>query len=158
MGSDWRANRRGEWYVVVQAVLMAAVAAGPWLGPGGPSPASGPALAVGSALGVLGTAFSLWALGVLGRNLTPFPHPKEGASLVTTGAYRLVRHPIYTGIALASLGWGLAWASPLTLVLAAALFVLFDAKSRREERALVVVFPEYRAYRERVRRLVPFVY
>lgn len=157
MGDDWRANRRGEGYVLVQFVLMAAVAAGPWLGPGEAS-ASGPALAIGLVLGALGIAFSLWALAGLGRNLTPFPHPREGATLVTSGAYRLARHPIYTGIALASLGWSLAWESPVTAVLAAALFVLFDAKSRREERALLEVFPEYRAYRERVRRLVPYVY
>jgi protein-S-isoprenylcysteine O-methyltransferase Ste14 len=46
----------------------------------------------------------------------------------------------------------------LTIVYAAALFVLFDVKSRREERWLVQKFPEYRDYQRRVRKLVPFVY
>ena len=46
----------------------------------------------------------------------------------------------------------------LTFVYVAALFVLLDVKSRREERWLVEKFPEYPAYQRRVRKLIPFVY
>jgi len=50
------------------------------------------------------------------------------------------------------------WQSRLTLAYAALLFLLFDAKARREERWLVEKFPSYADYQRRVRTLVPFVY
>ena len=57
-------------------------------------------------------ARSAWTCG---ENLTPFPEPLPGARLVESGAYRLVRHPIYGGLILGALGWGLLTASPLAL-------------------------------------------
>ena len=108
--------------------------------------------------GAAGVALALAGLHALGRNLTPLPHPKEGATMVASGAYAIVRHPIYVGLVLAAFGWALAWRSPITLALALALFAFFDIKSRREETWLVEAFPAYAEYRRRVRKLVPFVY
>lgn len=75
-----------------------------------------------------------------------------------TGAYAVVRHPIYAGVILMSLGWGLYQASWLVLLYAAALFVLFDLKSRREEVWLAERFAEYPEYQRRVKKLLPWVY
>ena len=90
--------------------------------------------------------------------LTPFPKPVPGNELVESGAYGRVRHPIYSGVVLAALGWSLlsgSWpAAALSLILA----VLFDAKSRREEDWLSEAHPEYAAYRLRTRRFIPGVY
>ncbi|MFH2119369.1 MAG: methyltransferase, partial [Pseudomonadota bacterium] len=72
--------------------------------------------------------------------------------------FALVRHPIYSGGLLFSLGWALYVQGWLTLGYVAALFVFLDVKSRREERWLTEKFPTYTAYQQRVRRLVPFVY
>ena len=94
----------------------------------------------------------------LGKNLTPLPLPKENATLITTGAYRFVRHPIYSGISFMAFGWGLWLHSWLTIGYALMLFAFFDIKSRLEERLLVEKFPEYAAYRKHVRKLLPFVY
>ena len=94
----------------------------------------------------------------MGKNLTPLPRPKENATLVVSGAYRLVRHPIYSGITFMAFGWGLWLHSWLTIGYALLLFAFFDIKSRREERWLEEKFPEYAVYRKRVRKLVPFVY
>ena len=153
-----KSNSRGEWYVAIQGALMGLVAAGPWIDPATWSGDAAPWLAAGSVLGALGVGLGSAGLHALGRNLTPLPRPKDGATMVTSGAYAIVRHPIYTGIALAALGWALAWRSPITLALAVALFAFFDLKSRREERWLVEAFPQYPDYRRRVKRLVPFVY
>jgi protein-S-isoprenylcysteine O-methyltransferase Ste14 len=90
--------------------------------------------------------------------LTPFPHPRPDAPLVEQGAYRLARHPIYGGLVLGAVGWGLITASALALALATVLLAFFDLKSRREEAWLVDRFPAYEAYRRRTRRLIPFVY
>lgn len=94
----------------------------------------------------------------LGANLTALPHPKDDAVMVETGPYRLVRHPIYSGGILAALGWGLWVHGWLTLGYSLLLFLFFDLKSRREERWLSDQFPGYAAYRQRVRKLVPFFY
>ena len=94
----------------------------------------------------------------LGQNLSVLPHPKDDAELVISGAYRLVRHPIYSGLIIGAVGWALLNASVMTLIYAFMLFVLFDLKSRREERYLTFKFPQYVEYKRLVHKLIPFVY
>ncbi len=89
--------------------------------------------------------------------LTPLPYPRDGAGLVETGVYARVRHPIYGGLVLAAFGWGLLAASPVAIALAAVLLGFFELKSRREEVWLAERFPGYPAYRERTRRLIPWI-
>ena len=150
---------RGEGWVGAQLVLIAliglagAIAA---TGPGGP-PAY-PLVAGGSIVLVAGGSFAVRGILDLGSNLTPFPRPRAGATLVETGVYRYVRHPIYAGGVLAGGGWAVATASVPALVLTAALLVLFDAKSRREEAWLEDQVPTYAGYRRRTRRFVPGLY
>lgn len=107
---------------------------------------------------LLGGASAVAAVFTLGSNLSPLPHPKAGTTLVTSGPYRLVRHPIYSGVLLMSLGWALVNASSLTLFYGALLTLLFDRKARREERALQAALPEYADYQKRSKRLLPFLY
>jgi len=94
----------------------------------------------------------------LGRNLTPFICPKAGSLLLEQGAYRLVRHPIYSGLLQIGFGWGLWVHGWLTLAYGLILFIIFDLKSRREEQFLLARFPGYAAYSRRVKRLIPFIY
>jgi protein-S-isoprenylcysteine O-methyltransferase Ste14 len=157
----WWKNTRGEWYVIVQSLLFVLIAVGPgWLDV--QIDLSGPWRAVTVVVGLmaggagllLATAGLLW----LGGNLSVFPHPKAGATLVQTGAYRVVRHPIYSGLIIGAVGWALIHLSLLTLIYAGLLFIFFDVKSRREERWLNRTFPEYAGYKTRVRKLIPFVY
>lgn len=159
--SPWWQGRRGEWYVVAQGILFAIVVLGPrdW-----PSleqwPDSVVAIAsyAGAVLMALGTALAAAGGLHLGSNLTPLPHPKDDAELVVGGAYRLVRHPIYGGLILLAFGWALFVQGTLTLLYALLLLVFFDLKSRREEHWLLQHFPHYAEYRQRVRKLIPFIY
>ena len=149
---------RGEGWVAIQVVLFVLLAVA-----GSAGPAWGdPWLAVGRVLGALlitsGIVFAGLGLVGLRESLTAVPRPVEGGRLVDTGVYGLVRHPIYTGIILAALGWGLWTASPPALVVALGLGVFFDLKSRREEAWLLGAYPAYADYRQRVRKLVPLVY
>lgn len=154
----WWTGERGEWYVAVQALLFVLIALGPptWEGwPAWPFPESRVA---GWTLLVLGSGFAFAAIAKLGATLTPLPYPRIGGRLVQSGAYGLVRHPIYCGGILAAAGWGLVRQGWLTLGYTALLFALFDLKARREEVWLLEKYPEYDEYRRRVRKLIPFVY
>lgn len=157
----WWQGKQGEWYVAVQFLIFALVFFGPRnVGPGSGWPAPwGPAsMALGAALGLVGGGLSLWGVLSLGRNLTAVPAPKDDAELVETGAYQLVRHPIYSGIILGAFGWALLVNGELTLLYAFILLLFFDIKSRREERWLQAKYDGYSAYQTRVRKLIPFLY
>ena len=158
MASGGSFSERGGWWVAAQVPLLAlAVVLPPWTarsdgGFGHPLQWLGLVLAAGGMLLVLA------GLVALGRALTPFPHPREGAQLVTRGVYRLVRHPVYTGLLVGAFGWALAWLSGAGVAYSALLAVFFDRKARREERWLRSRFPGYPDYEGRVRRFIPGIY
>ncbi len=159
--APWWKGTRGEWYVVVQIGLFALVAVGPTTLPG--LPEWDPAFLllgslVGLALMFAGAGLAVAGLLRLGPNLTALPYPKDCSELVRSGAYAIVRHPIYSGLIVASFGLGLWRHGWLTLVWALVLFVFFDIKSRVEERWLSEKFPDYAEYRTRVKKLIPWVY
>jgi protein-S-isoprenylcysteine O-methyltransferase Ste14 len=149
---------RGEGWVAIQFVLFGLLALAGTLGPAWGEPW----LAVGRVVGAvhLGAGVLVAGLGLLGlrENLTAVPRPVEGGRLVANGIYGVVRHPIYAGIILAAVGWGLLTASPAALLVAAGIGVFFDLKSRREEDWLLETYPGYAEYRRRVRKLLPFLY
>jgi len=148
----------GEGWLAIQVVLFLAIFGAGWLGPAWEGPARLIGAAVGLALIAAGGILAVRAVFDLRHGLTPLPYPRPDASLVEAGAYRWVRHPIYTGLVVAGLGWGLATASPAAIALDLVLLGFFDVKSRREEAWLVERYPGYAAYRRRTRRLVPFIY
>jgi protein-S-isoprenylcysteine O-methyltransferase Ste14 len=149
---------RGEGWVAIQGVLLVLVAVAGLVGPAW----DGVARAVLGLAGIvfLGAGFALAVRGVadLREALTPLPHPRDGARLVESGAYRLVRHPIYGGIVVAAAGYGLLAASPAAIAGAAVLLTFFRLKSSREEAWLEARYPGYAAYRDRTRRLIPGLY
>ncbi len=152
---------RGEGWVVAQFILFAIIAgaglrelneagsAGRW---------GSVAVLVGVVFIVSGGIVLVRGSWDLRGGLSPFPRPIAGAPLVESGAYRLIRHPIYSGLVLGAIGWGLATGSLLALFGAGLLFLLFDGKSRREEVWLAAAHPGYAAYQGRTRRLIPWIY
>lgn len=161
-GSSWLHNTRGEWYVVAQAVFLPAALLAPILDTrASDQSASWPAftVALGGLLCAAGVVIVVLGSIALGRsNLSPFPKPKEGGSLVESGIFSVVRHPIYSGFTFFGFGWGLAWNSIAALIAALALIVFFDIKARREEFWLQEKFAGYTDYKSRVKKLIPFVY
>ena len=91
----------------------------------------------------------------LGRGLTPTPLPNACARLQTTGLYRFVRHPIYSGLLLFALARTAVSADWVHVVLCALLIALLTVKARWEEQRLAARFPDYGAYAARTPRFVP---
>jgi protein-S-isoprenylcysteine O-methyltransferase Ste14 len=149
---------RGGWWVVAQVPVMLTAAAVPFFWGAASFDAANALQLAGAVLAVLGVALALAGLGALGRALTPFPRPLADARLRQSGAYGFVRHPIYGGLILASIGWALAWLSPGGLALSVVVALFFDRKSAFEERLLRARFREYAAYARRVSKLVPGLY
>lgn len=99
-------------------------------------------------LSYLGLVITVYARVSLGRNIGFVPAQRQ---LVTTGAYGLVRHPIYTGMFLNYLAMALLAYSPVNAVIIGMGVLWLVIKSLIEERFLSAV-PEYVAYMHRVRR------
>jgi protein-S-isoprenylcysteine O-methyltransferase Ste14 len=107
---------------------------------------------------IAGLVFCVWARATLGRNWSGTITLKEGHELIERGPYRLVRHPIYTGLLVMFLATALALGH-LGGVLAVPLaFASFWIKLEQEERLMLQQFPDqYRSYQRRVKRIIPFV-
>ncbi len=113
---------------------------------------------LGIVLFVLGLGFAIWARVHIGRNWgTPMTQKNE-PELVTSGPYRLVRHPIYSGILVAGVGTAVAL-SWLWLIAVALVGFYFVYSATVEERYLSEQVPDtYPAYRNSTKMLVPFVF
>jgi len=151
-------GRRGEGWFLIQVALVGAVAMAGVLGPAWSGAAHAVGVGVGLVLAGPGGVLALRGILDLRENLTPFPMPVDGARLVDTGAYRLVRHPMYGGLILGAFGWGFITASVPALVGAFVLAVVLRLKSAREEFWLAGRFEAYDAYRARTHRFVPWLY
>ena len=108
---------------------------------------------------LLGISFTWWARIHLGRFWSNAITHKEGHSIIESGPYGLVRHPIYTGLIIAILATGAAVATAASLL--GALLISFGEwqKARMEERFLTVELGSeaYESYRRRVPMIVPFL-
>ncbi|HEY8867817.1 MAG TPA: isoprenylcysteine carboxylmethyltransferase family protein [Candidatus Limnocylindrales bacterium] len=149
---------RGEGWVALQVIGLAAVAFSALAGPAWSGPLRIATGIVGGVAIWLGIGLVLRGSRDLGRSLTPFPRPTDGAELVETGIYRRIRNPIYAGFISGAFGWALLTASFVGLAVAVALAVVLDLKTRREEVWLAERFLAYARYRARTRRFIPGAY
>jgi protein-S-isoprenylcysteine O-methyltransferase Ste14 len=112
---------------------------------------------IGLLLCLSGLAAAVWARVHLGRNWGMPMSQKAEPELVTSGPYRLVRHPIYSGLLVAVLGTALV-TSLLGLAIVALMTGYFYYCASVEERNLSSTFPVgYPAYRANTKMLIPFV-
>lgn len=155
---SWFVHRGGLWVLAQGLVLALAavvpVVTTPTAGPGFVEPAQ----QLGWLLLMLGVALAALGAIHLGRDLTPFPRPLETSKMHEGGIYAVVRHPIYCGLLFAALGWSLVWLSWAGVVCCLSLGVFFDQKASLEEGWLIKKFPDYAAYRRRVKKLIPWLY
>ena len=115
-------------------------------------------LVISSILAVSGLAICLWARAILGRNWSGTVTLKENHQLIVRGPYRFVRHPIYTGLLAMLMATALQQRHLAGILGFALAFISFWIKSTAEEDLMLQQFPShYPSYRDRVKRLIPFV-
>lgn len=161
LASSWESDTeplQGKALVAVQMLWILGIAVAMIWDGTLPEGEVGATRIVGVVLTVLGGALAFVASRRLGPGLSPTPEPSEGVDLVESGPYALARHPIYGGVTLFILGTAMIVDSLIGSLLAIGLGGFFYVKSDYEERRLLLRFPQYHAYRERVpRRLIPFL-
>lgn len=146
-------ERATGWaFVAVQAVLLAALIFTPsadhfptpdWL------------LLAMNVLFWLGVALAVAAGLHLGRSLTATPVPSDHATLRTTGPYRYVRHPIYTGVVLIVVALAVRSGNIVGALLGVVTIAFFHVKASWEEQRLAERFTDYPAYASRTPRFFP---
>ncbi len=95
---------------------------------------------------IIGIYKTCKALLSLGRNLSPFPDPKENTILITEGSYKYCRHPLYQAMIIISLSYSFYLGSLLHLFLSSLLVVTLIGKAKREERKLKLKYEQYSNY------------
>jgi protein-S-isoprenylcysteine O-methyltransferase Ste14 len=114
-------------------------------------------LGTGLAIFVLGLALAVWARVYLRRNWGMPMSQKADPELVTTGPYRRIRHPIYSGIILGMAGTALA-VSLYWLTAVAILGTYFLISAIVEERTMAKLFPAaYPPYKRATKMLIPYI-
>ena len=115
-------------------------------------------LVAAAILCLCGLGFCLWARAVLGRNWSGTVTLKEDHELIVRGPYRLVRHPIYTGLLAMLIATAIEQGHLAGMLGLIFVFASFWIKLDNEEEVMRKQFPDqYPAYAERVKRIIPFV-
>ena len=107
---------------------------------------------------LVGCGFGLYTVrhNPLGNfNITP--EIKENASLITTGAYRYIRHPMYFSVLVMMLGVVVSKPILLSLFIYVLLVVTLFLKAQKEEMLWMEQSSEYKNYRQKTKRIIPFV-
>mmetsp|Transcript_12694 Transcript_12694/g.27501 ORF Transcript_12694/g.27501 Transcript_12694/m.27501 type:complete len:304 (+) Transcript_12694:94-1005(+) len=145
-------GKRGEAWFFAQIAALALIVFPP-------VPLVGLIDLVGTLALTSGLVFIGYGLLSLGRNLSPMPTPRKTHTLVTSGMYSYVRHPMYGGSLLAALGLAAVTRSEPRLALAALLWYILEQKVKYEERALLERYgAEYEQYKAKVKKFIPYVY
>ena len=110
---------------------------------------------VSTLLILVGTVAAVYVLTHLGRS---FSVMAEARRLVTSGVYRIVRHPLYLAEELAVIGIFMQFVSAWTVLLLAVQIAFQLRRMHNEEAILGEMFPEYAAYKANTARLIPGIY
>jgi protein-S-isoprenylcysteine O-methyltransferase Ste14 len=115
---------------------------------------------LGLSMMLAGTIFRVWCIRTLGKFFTATVKTQEEQRVITSGAYRVVRHPSYSGAFIAAVGSSIfmhaLFAAIFTFIV---LFFAYYIRIKAEEETLIKEFgEEYESYRKRTKKLVPWVY
>lgn len=152
----WAYFRRGPATKTARSVgAVAAALAGtfsplalPFLGSGAPALQ----VAAGEVVLAMGLLFSVWSIQVLDRSFSIFPQARV---LVSKGPYSHIRHPLYLGEIVATLGVAIALGGWAPMIGWAFIVALQMYRSVEEEKLLSEALPDYREYQRQTARIIP---
>jgi protein-S-isoprenylcysteine O-methyltransferase Ste14 len=110
---------------------------------------------LGVVMGVLSDLLAYWTFSNLGKNVTPTVVTRANHTLVTSGPYRWVRHPLYVMGLIAYLGFAFLAQNWFIALMSVIVFVIIAMRASKEEARLVETFGD--AYREYMRRTGKFI-
>jgi protein-S-isoprenylcysteine O-methyltransferase len=112
----------------------------------------------GVIISLLGIGFAIAARWKLGENWSGRVTVKKDHTLVQTGPYALTRHPIYTGIFFGLVGAVIVQGEMRGLIALVFLFTALHMKIVQEEKFMKQLFPSYKDYANKTRKLIPLLY
>ena len=113
---------------------------------------------IGISIFILGLLVGLWALTHNKRgNFNIQPKLKEGGRLITTGAYKYIRHPMYTSVVLMMFGVLVSSPTPWELLFFIALVTVLVLKAKREEKLWSCHDADYPDYIKRTKLFIPYI-
>ncbi|MEM7375518.1 MAG: TIM-barrel domain-containing protein [Bacteroidota bacterium] len=112
---------------------------------------------IGIGMALLGIVLILIAMLQLNRHLSPFPSPTSDSQLIQHGLFAWIRHPIYSGIVLGALGWGLYSDHGVRIGIGVLLLFLFYVKASYEEQLLKDRFEAYESYMKKTGMFFPII-
>lgn len=111
------------------------------------------------AVEIAGIALALWAIAVMMQSkINIAPAPRKDARLITSGPYRLIRHPMYTSIVLALTPLIITHYDSLRAIILAVLYINLIFKMFFEEGLLKEYFPGYKDYMKSTQRMIPWLF
>ncbi len=115
--------------------------------------------AVAAICAVAGVSVAIWARIYLGRNWSGYVTYKKNHELVTSGPYKYIRHPIYSGVLLMLVGTWLFLPTLWTCALLALYISIFLWRTKKEEAIMIKLFgKKYRDYMKHTKAIIPGVW
>jgi len=109
-------------------------------------------------LGISGF-LAFWSMAVMKLgNFNVVPHPVANGNMITAGPYKVIRHPMYTSIFIFAIALLAGQFDYLKLIISLVLVAGLVVKMIYEEGLLCNHFPEYKAYMQKTKRVIPFVW
>lgn len=137
-------------YVAIQVLFIILI------GATGPIIPRNIAILTGISIGVFTMFWALWTMRL--NNLNMMPDLKHKSILVTSGPYRVIRHPMYASVLLVTLMLVVNHLTLLRIGFWLVLLIDLHFKFFYEEKLLLKKYSEYMDYKKKTKRIIPFIY
>lgn len=108
---------------------------------------------------IVAMILGLWAFYNMGsKTYSPFPHPRQGGKLTQEGAYKFIRHPMYTAVIMLGLTLFLSAPSFTSFLVFLMLVGVLHIKVDLEEELLSKMHKGYKDYAQKTKKFIPFIY
>jgi len=113
---------------------------------------------IGLSISIFGAIIACTSRYTLGKNWSLSVQRKENHQLIHDGIYKIVRHPIYTGLLLLFIGNAIIVGDYRAIIAVLIVFVSLWLKLKKEEKLLIETFGiEYKEYKNQTKALIPYL-